>query len=296
MVACQQAFEAAINAAVCWLRKPYIEATSVAIQREQRAMPLIELHPLPDGSRFSPTKAGSATHLCGLKPEEGVVLLHSLKSVMARFRIGSTLQLTLLLTPFREAKALKNQNEAAWALVHQRLSKLPAEEQMLLQAHGVDFGWLATKAQGMKTMADLVAQVGYQQHLARQHLRAYDAIVVRELHRGRELDDIARRFGYAAAAAGEQPLFGTLGELETIRDSAETYMAQVKAFCEELGEHDLAGVIGDFRERKHATEAAQTREYAHALQAACGLLLAAVSAQLHKCTDSPQLLALPSPG
>ena len=220
----QRALEAGIDAAVRWLKAPSIESTSVANRRRQRGAPLIQLIGTADGPRFVPTRAGTATHLSGLKPTEGVVLLDSLREVALRFYTGSTLQLTILLTPFRE-HALKTSSDR-WGLVLRRLGGLVADERRLLELQGIDFEWLRTKASGVTTHADLSA--AYQEHLALRHLRAYDAIVLRELHRGMALEDTARRFGYAGGEGSAA--FGTLGELQTLQTAAQTYMAQVKAF------------------------------------------------------------------
>ena len=127
--------EAGIDAAVRWLRAPSIESTSVANRRRQRGAPLIQLIGTADGPRFAPTRAGTATHLSGLKPSEGVVLLDSLSEVARRFYTGSTLQLTILLTPFRE-HALKTSAER-WGLVLRRLGGLATDERRLLELQGI---------------------------------------------------------------------------------------------------------------------------------------------------------------
>ena len=79
-------------------------------------------------------------------------------------------------------------------------------------------------------------------------MRAYDAIVIRELHRGCGIEAVAKDYGYADRHGGGAGVLGHLGDLQTMQKDAATYANQVRAFCEELGEGDMASLIGRFQE------------------------------------------------
>ena len=74
-------FRANLNEACFWLRRPFVEASTQEQRVQQRANPLLQYVNTADGPRWAPTAFGKAVYFGGLKPAEGVLLLHSLRQV-----------------------------------------------------------------------------------------------------------------------------------------------------------------------------------------------------------------------
>ena len=242
----RSSFERNIKDAILWLRAPFNEEVASTVQKAQRSRPLINQTFVPGiGHHLSVTKEGRAAHQGCLPPEEAITLLQSLRAVMKQMLLGSVLQLVLLLTPYKKKHSHAPKADA-WAYVRRRLLALKADERSLLEAHaGLDFNWLELRAAGVNSIADTTAST---RRLQRDHLRAYDAIVIRELHRGCGIEAVAKDYGYADRHGGGAGVLGHLGDLQTMQKDAATYANQVRAFCEELGEGDMASLIGRFQE------------------------------------------------
>ena len=113
----------------------------------------------------------------------------------------------------------------------------PWRGQSLLESRGyVNADWLWQRADENAPPRSSGAR-GRELHMSRMHQRTLDALMLRDLYRGNEIDEVAEWYAI------------DLGKVQQLQTAAAQYTSQVRTFCEEVGWSDPASLIAAFQER-----------------------------------------------